>query len=48
MDECLIIANEIMQKVKRVSDKSGIPVDTLLHVDVDVFLRKTNSEERAV
>lgn len=37
MNECEIIANAIMQKLMRVSEKSGIPVETLLHTGLNIF-----------
>lgn len=40
MDECEIIANSIMQKLNRTSEKSGIPVETLLHIGLDIFEKR--------
>lgn len=40
MNECEIIANSIMQKLNRASEKSGIPVETLLHTGLDIFEKR--------
>lgn len=44
MDECLIIANEIMQKVNCVSKENGVPIDVLLNIGINMFLKKANTE----
>lgn len=40
MDECEIIANSIMQKLNRTSEKSGIPIETLLYIGLDIFEKR--------
>lgn len=40
MNECEIIANAIMQKLNKTSEKSGIPVEALLHIGLDIFEKR--------
>lgn len=42
MNECEIIANEIMQKLHSVSNKNDIPVDVLLNAGINLFLRNNH------
>lgn len=38
MDECLVIANEIMQKLKAFSENNNIPIEDLFEAGISLFL----------
>lgn len=44
MDDCLVIANEIMQKLHKVSKENDVPVNVLVNVGFDIFLNKMSAD----